>query len=110
MRHNSLRDCIGNLMREVCQDVKIEPQLLPVEANNFNTGASTGDEARLDISARGMRSAFERTYYDVRVMHPYAPTNVVLQVDELYVKHEQEKETKYMVKEFGMLKKDHLTH
>ena len=30
MRHNYVRDLEGELMREVCRDVKIEPELLPV--------------------------------------------------------------------------------
>ena len=31
MRHNKVRDVVGDLMREVCQDVKIELELLPLK-------------------------------------------------------------------------------
>ena len=62
MRHNSLRDCIANCMREVCHDVRIEPVLLPVDANSFSCSANKAEEARLDISGRGIKSAFERTF------------------------------------------------
>ena len=95
MRHNSLRDSIANCMREVCYDVRIEPTLLPVNCNDFSCSANTAEEARLDISARGVKSAFERTYYDVRVTHPYASSNVTLTLDKLYEKHEAEKERFY---------------
>ena len=95
MRHNSLRDCIANCMREVCRDIRIEPILLPVNPNDFSRRANTAEEARLDISARGMKSAFERTYYDVRVTHPFAPSNVTLSLKQLYEKHESEKESFY---------------
>ena len=45
----------------------------------------------MDISARGINSTFERTFYDVRVAHPFAASNVVLPLNGLYKKHEQEK-------------------
>ena len=91
MRHNSLRDGIANIMREVCTDVSTEPMLLPTNPNDFNSHVNTAEEARLDISARGINSTFERTFFDVRVAHPFAASNVVLPLDGLYKKHEQEK-------------------
>ena len=30
MRHNGIRDLEGELMCEVCRDVKIDPELLPI--------------------------------------------------------------------------------
>ena len=45
----------------------------------------------MDISARGLNSTFERSFYDVRVTHPFAATNVTLPLDKLYKKHEMEK-------------------
>ena len=75
--------------------MRIEPPLLPVNPNDFSSNANTTEEARLDISARGIRSAFERTYYDVRVTHPFAVSNVTLPLEKLYEKHEAEKETYY---------------
>ena len=82
-------------MKEVCYDVRIEPPLLPVNPNDFSSSANISEEARLDISARGIKSPFERTYYDVRVTYPYAPTNVTLPLEKLYAKHEHEKEVFY---------------
>ena len=95
MRHNALRDTIANMMREVCTDVTTEPALLPVEPNNFNKRTNTSDMARLDISARGVNSKFERTFYDVRVTHPFADSNITLELQELYKKNECEKITMY---------------
>ena len=63
--------------------------------SDFSCSANTAEEARLDISARGVRSTFERTYYDVRVTHPFAVSNVTLPLDKLYEKHEAEKESFY---------------
>ena len=95
MRHNALRDTLANLMREVCSDVVTEPALLPVEPNNFNKRTNTSEMARLDISARGVNSTFERTFYDVRVTHPFADSNVTLELADLYRKNESEKIATY---------------
>ena len=92
MRHNAIRDGLANMMREVCKDVYIEPPLLPTEPNNFTNARTTAaDGARLDISARGFRSTFERTFFDVRVCHPNAASNVLIPLPDLYKKQEKEK-------------------
>ena len=95
MRHDALRDGIANLMREVCTDVRTEPGLIPVNSNSFNPKTSTKDGARLDISACGIQSKFERTFFNVRVSHPHAPSNVTLSLEELYKRNEKEKQEKY---------------
>ena len=86
LRHNSLRDGLANIMKEVCTDVSTEPMLLPTNPNLFNSRVNTAEEARLDIAARGINSTFERTLFDVRVAHPFAASNVVLPLDGLYKK------------------------
>ena len=35
IRHNDLRDLTANLLSNVCNDVEIEPKLLPVTGENF---------------------------------------------------------------------------
>ena len=88
MRHNALRDGLANMMKDVCKDVQIEPSLMPVEPNNFNNARTTTAEgARLDISARGLISTFECTFFDVRVCHPLAASNVLTPVKDLYVRN-----------------------
>ena len=37
----------------------------------------------------------ERTFFDVRVTHPNAPSNRSIPLNKLYVKHETEKKVKY---------------
>ena len=95
MRHNALRDSLANIMKDVCSDVKIEPQLLPVNPNDYKSCTNTSEQARLDISAVGVRGSFQRTFFDVRVTHPHAPSNVTLKLPELYRKHEKEKTDAY---------------
>ena len=72
MRHNHLRDLNAEMQKEVCRDVVVEPQLLPL--TNEEVEGVQGDRAAPDISSRGLWSTFERTFYDVRVLHPNAPS------------------------------------
>ena len=72
MRHNALRDLNAEMQREVCKDVVIEPQLLPLD--NESVEGTSADRAAPDISSRGMWSTFERTFFDVRVLQFYIQT------------------------------------
>ena len=70
-----------------------EPKLIPLEGEII-TGASA-DGARPDVSSRGIWSTFERTFFDVRVLHPNCPSYESVSMSTLYARHEKEKMTKY---------------
>ena len=77
IRHNEIRDMTATLLTEVCHDVCIEPGLQPVPSEAL-TGATANhqDGARLDITASGFcGGTYERTFFDVRVFNPHAPSN-----------------------------------
>ena len=93
MRHNNLRDLNADLQRNICRDVVIEPSLLPL--NGDDVQGAQGDRAAPDISSRGLWSTFERTFYDVRVCHPNAPSHINSNIAQLYRTQEQEKMRKY---------------
>ena len=93
MRHNALRDLNADLQKEVCKDVVVEPRLLPLE--NEEVEGTSGDRAAPDISSRGIWSTFERTFFDVRVLHPNAPSYQSSTLSSLYANHEKEKMRKY---------------
>ena len=61
-RHNNVRDSVAEYLRLVTKDVRIEPLLTPIESANFQQKGNNADKARLDISARGVWSTFERTF------------------------------------------------
>ena len=50
MRHNCIRDLEADLLREVCKDVKVEPEVIPI-GNTEMAGANTAEKAWLDVSA-----------------------------------------------------------
>ena len=72
MRHNALRELNAEFQREVRKDVVVEPQLLPLR--NEVVDGTSAHRAAPDISSRGIWSTFERTFFDVRVMHPNCPS------------------------------------
>ena len=59
MRHNRIRDLEANLMMEVCHNVQIEPELLPIDNNSSPRRGNTAEKARLDVA--GVWGANEKT-------------------------------------------------
>ena len=98
MRHNEVRDLEAELTREVCNNVQTEHALLPI--NNINTihGASTNikDNARLDVSGIGVWGAHERTFLDIRILHPNCPTYRNKPIEKVYEEHEKQKKREYV--------------
>ncbi len=97
IRHNEIRDITANLLSEVCNNVGIEPHLQSVTGEQL-TGAcaNTQDGARLDIVANGLWGGrSERTFFDVRVFNPHAPSNRQSNSSACYRKHEREKKRAY---------------
>ena len=94
MRHNRIRDLEAELMREVCSDVKIEPQLIPIANRNLVSG-NTKDGARVDVSGNGVWSPMEKTFLDIRVMHPNCPSYINMDISQVYKTHEKEKKRLY---------------
>ena len=92
-----IRDITATLLSEVCHDVAIEPHLQALSGEAFpHATANIQDGARLDIVASGFWGGrFERTYYDVRVFNPFAPSNQHSQPESVYCRHENLKRRLY---------------
>ena len=95
MRHNNIRDFEAHLLKEVCKDVRIEPELMPVGSVETGSSSNKAEKARLDVSAVGVWSSMERTFLDVRVMHPNSPSYSDKSIEQIYAQHEREKKSKY---------------
>ena len=97
LRHNEIRDLTANLLTKVCHNVCVEPDLQPLTGEVLSGSSSIGqDGARLDIAASGCWGGHhERTYFDVRVFNPHAPSNRCADLSSCYRKHERLKKNSY---------------
>ena len=97
MRHNKVRDLEAELMREVGKNVQIEPELLRIENDHtiLLPSTNTKDKARLDVSGVGVWGAHEKTFLDIRIMHPICPSYINKPIKKVYEAHEKEKKREY---------------
>ena len=94
-RHNAIRDAEAELLKEICRDVRTEPELLPIHTEGIVSANNIAEKARLDVSAVGLWSPFERTFMDVRVCHPNAPSYRQKSLPQIYKEHENQKKRQY---------------
>ena len=97
IRHNELRDLTTVLLSVVCHDVSIEPELQPITNEDFvYSTANSQDGTRLDIVANGLLGGrFERTYFDVQVFNPLAPSYYQSDLSSTFRLHERAKKREY---------------
>ena len=96
IRHNEIRDFTAEVLREVCQNVEVEPLLTPLTGENFQyRTANTDDQARLDVSARGVWTRGSKAFFDVRVFNPLAPSYQGQTLSAAHKSNENEKKRKY---------------
>ena len=97
LRHNEIRDVTANLLSEVCHDVRTEPDLQPLSGESLASLSSVSSEgARLDIAVSGFWGGrYERSFVDVRVFNPHAPSNRNTSISNCYRRHEAAKKRAY---------------
>ena len=78
-----------------CIDVQTDPSLLTVNPNDFQSRNNAAEGARLNFSVRGLQSAFERIFFNVRASHPFAASNVTISLKALYERDEAKKKVFY---------------
>ena len=66
---------------------------------------NTKEKARLDVSCVGLWSPLEKTFLDVRVFHPNAPSNKTKTLSTLYKKNKIEKKKQYNSRVINVEKK-----
>ena len=94
MRHDRIRNLEATVLKDICKDVRVEPELLPI-GNTTLSSSNVAKKARLDVSAVGIWSPMERTFLDVRVLHVNSPSYKGKTIESLYAQHETEKKHAY---------------
>ena len=96
MRHNEIRDVTGELLAEVCNDVKLEPELTPLNGESFqHRTTKTDDGARCDLSARGFWERGQKAFTDVRIFNPLAKCYVKQKLQAVHRSNEMAKKREY---------------
>ena len=93
-RHDGVRNLLTSLIDKACTNVKVEPQLQPLDNEQFNLrSAVTSPEARLEIKAGGFWSRGVTAFFDVRVTHVNSKCNQGKPTSTIF--KEEEKKRKY---------------
>ena len=96
IRHDEIRDITFTLLKEVCSYVTKESLLQPLQGEEFNNKtAKVEQEARVDISARGFWNRGQKSFFDIHVFNPLAPSYSGLSLDIVHAKNERDKIRKY---------------
>ena len=96
IRHNDLGDLTANLLTEVCKDVDIEPQLLPVTGETSNNrNANTSNEARVYMKSRGFWVRGQQVFFDVRLFDPNTNRYFHKALLQCYIQNEKDNKRQY---------------
>ena len=97
IQHNEVRDTIAQCMEEAgCSAVGIEPELMPLEGEEFEyKTANKQDEARSDIKCSGFWVRLRQAFFDVKVISPFAKSNLKLEPAQMFKVAEQQKIREY---------------
>ena len=89
-RHDRVHNLLTSLIRKVCTNVEVEPQLQPLDNERFNLRtAVTSPEARLDFKAGGFWSRGVTAFYDVRVTHVNSKCNQGKETSTIFKEQEE---------------------
>ena len=97
LRHNEVRDLLGEVLDEICVNVSLEPALKPLDGEQLAPTANSSESARVDIKAGGFwgESRHECAFFDVRVFYPHARSHRHRSLPQIYRSQEQEKRRQY---------------
>ena len=95
IRHNEIRDFEANMLKLVCNDVKVEPELQPLDNEQLRSATLTGEQARPDIRARGFWRPAQAAFFDVKVINPNADSYLNIPTKKVYERAENAKKSSY---------------
>ena len=79
-------------MAEVCNNVKVEPELTPLKGGSFHHKTTkTDDRARCDPSARGFWERGQKAFTDVRIFNSLAKCYVKQDIQAMHRSNEMAK-------------------
>ena len=96
MRHDDPTDFLASCMKEVLNDVEVEPKLQPLTGESFrHRTANTDPDARADLRVRGFWTQGRNAFFDTRVFYPHARSYRSKPLKSLFRKMEGDKKREY---------------
>jgi hypothetical protein len=85
MRHDGPKELFGELSAEVCYDVKVEPDLLPLTGEQFDhKTAKVAPDVRSDVRVRGFFTKEQNAFFEFRIVYPFASSYLKMNPADLY--------------------------
>ena len=94
-RHNELRNLIAEILGKACKNVVIELLLTPLMREEVPKSSNASNQARADVSARGLWINGQTTFCDIRVFSPLARCHLHHSLPAVHNKNENEKKWEY---------------
>ena len=94
-RHNELRNLTAEILGEVCKNVVIEPLLTPLTGEELPKSSNMCNQARANITARGLWINRQMAFCDVRVFNPLARCHLHHSLPAVHKKNENKKKREY---------------
>ena len=96
LRHDTLRDCFAEMLKYAgVRAVTTEEILSPCDGFRLRIGGNTEAEARMDITGVGLWGPMQKSFMDIRVFHPGAPSYRDRPPAQLYKSHAAAKKRAY---------------
>ena len=89
-RHNELRNLTAEILDEVCKNVAIELLLTPLTGEELPKSSNTSNQARADVSAKGLWVDGQMAFRDVRVFNPLLRCHLHYSLPAVHKKNENE--------------------
>ena len=99
-RHNELRNLTAEILGEVCKNVVIEPLLTPLMGEEVLKSSNMSNQARADMSARGLWINEQTAFCDVTVFNPLARCHLHHSIPAVHKKNENKKKGSITSKSF----------
>ena len=96
LRHNKLHNLTGNMLREACRNVEVEPLLQPLTGEKLRYQTSIKeDNARLDLNALGFWRRGEKAFFDIRVFDLVTQSHFNQNLQAAHLRQENEKRRQF---------------
>jgi len=97
LQHNEVRDLVAECLKEArYKAVETEPMLQPLSGESFKLkSANKEEDARSDVKCVGFWRGMRQAYFDIKVVSPFARSNLKKPHPVLYREAENSKKGEY---------------